>query len=406
MPVFSYKVKNAEGAILTGETKVDSRERLVQLMGENGFIPLEIVEKNFITDISQISIFRKKVKLVDLVQFCRQFSIMLEAGISIAGALDVIRNQSLNPTLKDCLNDMYTNIQKGTSLSTAMSDFPDIFPAILLSMVEAGEVSGQLDRVFTRMADQFEKDYKQKQKVKGAMTYPIIILIIAVIVVAVMVAVVIPQFGKALAGMNVELPKLTQVMLKISDFCTKYWYILIVSVVLFVYIIKLMYDSKNGKLILDKLVLKLPLVADVIQSMMTARLCRTLATLLSSGVLMIESMEIVQRVLGNSVLMQKMGNAIEELKKGQSLTRTINEMSYFPPMAISMIKTGEESGNLDDTLKKSASFFEDQLEEKIQKLTTFIEPLIMICLGGVVAFIILSVLYPMISVYQNIGADM
>ena len=406
MPVFSYKVKNAEGAILTGETKVDSRERLVQLMGENGFIPLEIVEKNFITDISQISIFRKKVKLVDLVQFCRQFSIMLEAGISIAGALDVIRNQSLNPTLKDCLNDMYTNIQKGTSLSTAMSDFPDIFPAILLSMVEAGEVSGQLDRVFTRMADQFEKDYKQKQKVKGAMTYPIIILIIAVIVVAVMVAVVIPQFGKAFAGMNVELPKLTQVMLKISDFCTKYWYILIVSVVLFVYIIKLMYDSKNGKLILDKLVLKLPLVADVIQSMMTARLCRTLATLLSSGVLMIESMEIVQRVLGNSILMQKMGNAIEELKKGQSLTRTINEMSYFPPMAISMIKTGEESGNLDDTLKKSASFFEDQLEEKIQKLTTFIEPLIMICLGGVVAFIILSVLYPMISVYQNIGADM
>ncbi|NLN66360.1 MAG: type II secretion system F family protein [Clostridiaceae bacterium] len=406
MPVFSYKVKNAEGAILTGETKVDSRERLVQLMGENGFIPLEIVEKNFITDISQISIFRKKVKLVDLVQFCRQFSIMLEAGISIAGALDVIRNQSLNPTLKDCLNDMFTNIQKGTSLSTAMSDFPDIFPAILLSMVEAGEVSGQLDRVFTRMADQFEKDYKQKQKVKGAMTYPIIILIIAVIVVAVMVAVVIPQFGKAFAGMNVELPKLTQVMLKISDFCTKYWYILIVSVVLFVYIIKLMYDSKNGKLILDKLVLKLPLVADVIQSMMTARLCRTLATLLSSGVLMIESMEIVQRVLGNSILMQKMGNAIEELKKGQSLTRTINEMSYFPPMAISMIKTGEESGNLDDTLKKSASFFEDQLEEKIQKLTTFIEPLIMICLGGVVAFIILSVLYPMISVYQNIGADM
>jgi type IV pilus assembly protein PilC len=231
-------------------------------------------------------------------------------------------------------------------------------------------------------------------------------LIIAVIVVAVMVAVVIPQFGKALAGMNVELPKLTQVMLKISDFCTKYWYILIVSVVLFVYIIKLMYDSKNGKLILDKMVLKLPLVADVIQSMMTARLCRTLATLLSSGVLMIESMEIVQRVLGNSVLMQKMGYAIEELKKGQSLTRTINEMSYFPPMAISMIKTGEESGNLDDTLKKSASFFEDQLEEKIQKLTTFIEPLIMICLGGVVAFIILSVLYPMISVYQNIGADM
>jgi len=197
MPVFSYKVRNAEGAVLTGETKVESRDRLMELLAQNGYTAVEIIEKNFVNDISQIKIFRKKVKLVDLVQFCRQFSIMLEAGISLAGALDVIREQTVNPTLKDCLNDMYTNIQKGLSLSTVMRYFPDIFPPILLSMVEAGEVSGQLDRVFTRLADQFEKDYKQKQKIKGAMTYPIIILVIAVIVVAIMVTVVIPQFGNA-----------------------------------------------------------------------------------------------------------------------------------------------------------------------------------------------------------------
>ena len=403
MPVFSYKVKNAEGLVLSGETKLDNRDRLMELLAQNGYTAVEIIEKNFVNDISQIKIFRKKVKLVDLVQFCRQFSIMLEAGISLAGALDVIREQTVNPTLKDCLNDMYTNIQKGLSLSTVMRYFPDIFPPILLSMVEAGEVSGQLDRVFTRLADQFEKDYKQRQKIKGAMTYPIIILVIAVIVVAIMVTVVIPQFGNALAGMNVELPKLTQFMMNMSKFVTTYWYVFLILIIGLIVGIKAMSDSKRGKQVLDNIMLKLPMVSDVVRTMMTARLSRTLATLLSSGVLMIESMEITRKVLGNSILMQKMEGVIENLKSGHSLTQSITEMRYFPPMALSMIKTGEESGNLDETLQKSAGFFEDQLEEKIQKLTTFIEPAIMIVLGGVVAFIILSVLYPMISVYQNIG---
>ena len=197
MPVFSYKVKNAEGIILTGETKLENRDKLMELLAQNNYVPVEIIEKNFVNDISQIKLFKKKVKLVDLVQFCRQFAIMLEAGISLAGALDVIREQTVNPTLKDCLDDMYTNIQKGLALSTFMRYFPGVFPPILLSMVEAGEISGQLDRVFVRLADQFEKDYKQQQKIRGAMTYPIIILVIAVIVVAIMVTVVIPQFGNA-----------------------------------------------------------------------------------------------------------------------------------------------------------------------------------------------------------------
>lgn len=405
MPVFSYKVKNAEGAILTGETKVDSRERLVQLMGENGFIPLEIVEKNFITDISQISIFRKKVKMVDLAQFCRQFSIMLEAGISIAGALDVLRSQTMNPTLRECLNDIYTEIQKGASLSSVMRNYPDIFPGILLSMTEAGEASGQLDRVYVRLADHFEKEYKQRQKVKGAMTYPIIILVIALFVVVVMVVQVIPTFGKALAGMNVELPKLTQVMLNISDFVVTYWYILLLGIIGIIVGFKVLADTKRGKTILDSIVLKIPLVADVMKTMMTARLSRGLSTMLSSGVLILESLEITQRILGNSVLMEKMNTAIDQLKQGRALSQTIGELQYFPPLALSMIKTGEEAGNLDETLRKAANFYEDQLEEKIQKLTTFLEPIIMIALGGVVVFILFSVLYPMISVYQGMSSE-
>jgi type IV pilus assembly protein PilC len=403
MPVYTYKVKNSEGEIFSGETKVNSKEVLLDLFNKHGYKPVEIIEKTFVTDVSQISIFRKKIKIADLAQFCRQFSIMLEAGISIAGALDVLRDQTVNPTLKDCLNDIYNNIQKGISLSSVMRSFPDIFPPILLSMVEAGEVSGQLDRVFTRMAEHFEKEHKQMQKLKGAMTYPVIVFFIAVLVVVIMVVKVIPTFGEALTGMNVELPKLTQIMLNISNFFTTYWYLVLFALVVLIIGIKMMSKTDKGKNLLDKIMLKFPIVTDVIKTMMTARLSRALGTLLSSGVLMLESLEITRRVLNNSILIEKMDKAIESVKQGRSLTQSITEMQYFPPLVLSMLKTGEEAGNLDETLEKAANFYEDQTGEKIQKLMTFIEPLIMIGLGGVVAFIIFSVLYPMLSVYQNIG---
>lgn len=404
MPVFTYKVQNNDGAVLTGESNIESRERLLELINKSGYKVIEVVEKNFITDISQIGLFKKKVKLNDLAQFCRQFSIMLEAGISIAGALDVLKDQSSNSTLKECLNEIYKNIQKGLSLSNVMRYYPAIFPSILLSMVEAGEASGQLDKVFTRMADHFEKEQKQKQKVVGAMTYPIVILVIAIFVVVVLVVNVIPTFGNALLGMNVELPKITQIMLKISDTFSQYWYVFLLGIIVLVIVIKVLLETEKGKRFFDDKLLKFPMVAGVIKTMMTARLTRALSTLISSGVLLIESMEITQRILGNSVLVEKMNAAIDSVKQGRGLTQTMAEMKYFPPLVISMIKTGEESGNLDFTLEKAATFYEEQLDVQIQKLTTFIEPVIMIALGGVVAFIIFSVLYPMISVYQNMGA--
>lgn len=403
MPVYTYKVKNSEGEIFTGETKVESKEVLLDLFNKHGYKPLEITEKNFVNDVTQLKIFRKKVKIADLAQFCRQFAIMLEAGISIAGALDVLRYQTENPTLRECLNDVYNNIQKGISLSNVMRSFPDIFPPILLSMVEAGEVSGQLDKVFVKMAEHFEKEHKHQQKLKGAMTYPIIVLTVAVIVVAVLVLKVIPTFGEALRGMDVDLPALTQTLLNISYFCSSYWYIILFGTVLLIYGIKTMSKTDRGKRILDKVTLKLPIVKDVIQTILTARFSRALSTLLSSGVLLIESLQITKRIISNSLIQERMEKAIETLKQGRTLTQSITEMQYFPPLVLSMIKTGEEAGNLDETLQKAADFYEDQTEEKLQRLMTFLEPLIMIVLGGIVAFILFSVLYPMLSVYQNLS---
>ncbi|NLY19451.1 MAG: type II secretion system F family protein, partial [Clostridiaceae bacterium] len=272
MPVFIYKVENSDGAVLTGESNIESKERLIELINKNGYKVIEIVEKNFITDVSQIGLFKKKVKLGDLAQFCRQFSIMLEAGISIAGALDVLRTQTINPTLREVLTEVYNNIQKGLSLSRVLRFYPNIFPNILLSMVEAGEASGQLDRVFVRLADHFEKEHKQRQKIVGAMTYPIIILVIAIFVVVVMVVKVIPTFGNALSGMDVELPKITQIMLKISNAVSSYWYVFLFGIIVLVIGIKVMLGTEKGKKFIDNILLKLPMVASVIKTMMTARL--------------------------------------------------------------------------------------------------------------------------------------
>lgn len=403
MPVYTYKVKNSAGEIFSGETKVESKEVLLDLFNRHGYKPVEIIEKTFVTDVTQLSIFKKKVKTSDLAQFCRQFAVMLEAGISIGNALDVLRNQTSNPTLKECLNDVYNNIQKGISLSSVMRSFPDIFPPILLSMVEAGEVSGQLDRVFVKMADHFEKEHKHRQKLIGALTYPAIVLAVAIIVVIILVVKVIPTFGQALSGMGVELPPLTVALLNISNFFTSYWYIILFGLALLIFGIKMMSKTGRGKKVTDKMALRIPVVADLIKTIYTSRFCRTLSTLLSSGVLLVEAFDITKRVINNSILTEKMDQAVESIKQGRSLTQSITEVQYFPPMVLSMVKTGEEAGNLDETLQKAADFYEDQIEDKIQRLMTFLEPIIIVVLGFIVAFILFSVLYPMLSVYQNIS---
>ena len=309
----------------------------------------------------------------------------------------------MNITLKETVADVYLHIQKGMSLSVAMAQYPDVFPKILLSMVEAGEVSGQLDGVFVKMAEHFEKESKQIRKIKGALTYPIIVLGIALLVVAIMIGYVIPTFAKALRGMDAELPAITQFMLGVSDFFVTKWYILLLAIVGFIALYKVIVSSDKGRRSVDTLKLKLPLIKDVSQTSMTARLTSTLSTLLSSGVLIIESLEIIQRVLTNSVISDKMSSAIESIKQGRSMYRALLDIQYFPSLAMSMVRTGEESGSLDESLSKAAEFYEEQLDIKINRLTTFIEPLIMIVLGGVVMLIMFSILYPMISVYQNMG---
>lgn len=404
MPVYEYKAKNDAGKVFKGKSKVTSQDQLLVLLGEKGFEAFEIKEINAFTDISQIKLLKAKVKVKDLAVFCRQFAIVLEAGIPLGTGLDVLREQTQNPTLKEIVADIYENVQKGTSLSTAMKKHANVFPEILVSMVEAGELSGQLDRVFVRMADHFEKEFKLNHKVKSALTFPIILCVVASLVIAVLMLKVIPTFAGVLNDMGSELPVFTKILVAISNFFKNFWWLIILGVGVLVFGLKSYGATQDGKRVIGALALKLPVIKDVMKIILTARFTRTLGTLVTSGVLMLSALEVSRKVVGNEIIKSKMENAIEEVKKGRSLTQAIQGMKYFPPLVVSMVKIGEESGSLDFSLNKASDFYDQEVETSMQRLVSLLEPIIMVLMGAVVAFIIFSIMYPMISVYQNMAA--
>jgi len=401
MPVYSYKVKTETGKVYSGETKIDSVEELRRLLEEKGYTPIEIVEKNVFTDISTISLFKQRVKIKDLAIFCRQFAIILQAGVPIATCLDVLKQQSTNKTLKECLNDIYDDIQKGISLSNSMKKHENIFPELMICMVEAGEVSGQLDIVFERLARQYENQNAINSKIKSALTYPAIVGVIAVAVIVVLMLFVVPKFVEILEQFNTPLPIFTKILIAISDFFVDFWWALLGGVIALIVGIKLFSKSETGKMFIGNLAIKLPVIKGVTKNIITSRFARTLGTLMSSGVLLIQSMEVVQKILNNAVIMKKFDVVIDEIKKGKGLTQPLIGCKYFPPLLISMIRIGEESGSLDFTLEKASDFYDQEVETSIQQLMAFIEPLITIVLPVVVAFVVLSVLVPMLSIYQN-----
>ncbi len=402
MPLYTYRVKNESGRIFTGEARVDKEADLTAMLLERGYTPVEIKERNALTDITQIKIFQKRVKVKDLAVFCRQFSIVLEAGVPISVSLEVLKEQTVNPTLKRCITDVSDDIKKGISLSSSMRKHSDIFPEILVNMVESGEISGQLDRVFIRMADHFEKEFKLNQKIKGAMIYPIIVLSVAVIVVIILMTFVVPTFSKTLLSMDVEMPLNTRILMAISNFFVSFWWLILAVIIGLVLFLRSYAKSDPGKRLLGKLAIKLPVLKHVTRNVMTARFTRTLGTLTASGVLLIQAMEIVQKVLGNAIIAEKLDDVIGEIKRGRGLTQPLSGVKYFPPMVISMVRIGEESGDLDFALGKCADFYDEEVETSVQQLTAFIEPLIIIFLAVIVGFVVLSVLYPMLTIYQNI----
>jgi type IV pilus assembly protein PilC len=401
---FVYKVRDRMGKNHTGKVEADSKEALVEKLRESGYVVTKVEAK--VTQMTVGETFARwaVVNAQDLSIFCRQFATMVGAGLPLMKCLNILVEQTSKIGLREALEDVRREIEAGTALSSAMNKHTDIFPTIMVAMVRAGETGGILDETLERLAEHFESEYELREKVKTATRYPIIVLGIAVIVIIVMMAFVLPTFEKMLSGMGVELPLPTKILMAASGFTQKYFVLIIVFMALGIYGIVRYIRSPEGKRRFDALLLKLPVVSNIVRKIATARLCRTLGTLVHSGVPILQAIEVSEATAGNSVIAEGLAKAKDSIREGEGIARPLEATGVFSPMVTQMIAVGEETGNLDVMLKKVADFYEKEVKHIVDNLSTLIEPILVVFLGVVIGSMIISILLPMLKVYESVGS--
>ncbi len=401
MPMFKYRAVNSLGEPVQGTYTAGDRTMLLQTMKEKELHVTrieEIVERKD----SDVLASLQKVSTKDLAVFCRQFSTMLTAGVTIFKALDILQQQTENRKLRSVITNLFENVQKGSSFSSALKNHRDVFPELLINMVEAGELSGTLDSIMARMAVNFEKDNKIKSKVKAAMVYPIVLSVVAVLVVIFLLTFIMPMFFSMFEQSGVELPAPTKLLIGLSGIIRAYWYIILAIVVAAVYFGLKFKNSNKGAMAWDRFKLRIPVLKGVLVKIITARFTRTLSTLLASGIPLLQAMEVVAKIINNRVVAQGVMDAREEMRRGMDLSGPIKRIGIFPPMVDSMIKIGEESGTLDSLLEKAADFYDDEVDAGLQKLVSLVEPLLIVIMGGIIGFIVISMALPMFSMMETI----
>ncbi len=401
---YTYKAVSGTGQIEEGTYTSTSKEDVVRMLREKNLRPMKIAEQKTLgKEVSEMTIFKPRVKLKDLTIFCKQFQTMLNAGMALTNCLEVLMDQTDNKTLKEVVSDLYSQVQKGSMLSEAMKKHKKIFPPLLINMVEAGEMTGTLDDVLTRMAEHFEKENKIQSKIKGAMTYPIILSVLSILIVTFLLVFIMPTFVGMFTSSGVELPGPTRLLMNMSDALQSYWYLFLLVIGGIVFGIKSFAGTEEGKRALDQLKFKIPIVKGAIAKIVTARFTRTLSTLLASGISIIPALEASANVTNNKVVIDGMNSVVEDIRKGIALAPLFNRMGVFPPMMVSMVSIGEESGSLDSMLAKTADFYDQELEQAIQQLTSMIEPLLLVVMAFVVGFIVIAMMLPIFDMVKTVA---
>lgn len=400
MPRYKYRVMNSEGKKVEGYYEADSKNDVMDHITINGYYPLlieEVVEsKNINFTLSQ------KVKVKDIAIFCRQFYTMLDAGVPILICLDILSKQIVNIKLRKTIKSIKEDVEIGESLSEAMKKYPSVFPKFLISLVASGEASGNLDIIMLRLSNYYEKENKIMNKVKSAMIYPIILSFVALVAVIFILTYVMPTFTELFEGNGTEIPLSTKLLMSLSNGIKENW----ISIVFLIFIIfislKIYFKTDNGEYILSKLKLKIPVIKNLNQMIIVTRFTRTLSTLTASGVSLINSLEIVSSVSGNKIAEKELMTVKDRVMRGDSLYVSMNDSKIFPTMLYSMIKIGEETGKLDDILNKTADFYDEELDNTIQTAVSMLEPALIVVMGIIIGFIVISIMLPMFDSYSQI----
>ncbi|MDK0796698.1 type II secretion system F family protein [Clostridium perfringens] len=401
MANFKYKAINSEGQRIEGSQSADSESQVREMLLSNRYYPLSIEKENSKNKISFS--FNRKVKLKDIAIFCRQFYVMLDSGLSIGKTLNILIEQGEKPKLREALIGVNSDIKRGETLASSMGKRKDVFPKLLTSMIDAGERSGNLDIILKRMAEYYEKETKIRGKIKSAMIYPIVLGVVAIIAITFILTFVMPTFVQMFEENNVELPMSTKMVLGTSKMLGKYGLIFFLVLVIGIILLGKYLKSEEGQYKLSVINLKLPVIKNLTQKIVVSRFTRTMGIVSSSGMSLVTSLEIVASVVGNKIAEKELLKVKEKVLKGEGLGDSIMNIKIFPPMLASMVKVGEEAGSLDSILDKTADFYDDELEREIQTVTALIEPAMIVIMGVIIGFLLISILTPMFKMYNSIG---
>jgi type IV pilus assembly protein PilC len=400
MGKFKYRVMNSEGEKIEGQYEANSKDEVIAFISSNGYYPLMVEE---VVQSANIELkLSKKVKLKDLSVFCRQFYTMLNAGVPILTCLDILANQIENQKLREATKAVNEEVEKGGVLSEAMSKHKEVFPELLVSLVASGEASGSLEAIMLRMSTHYEKENKINNKVTSALIYPIVLGFVSIAAVAFILVYVMPTFIDIFKQSGTALPWSTQLIMWISEGIQNYWFIIIAVIIIFSFLLNIFRKTDEGILFFSKLRLKLPILKKLNQMLIVSRFTRTLSTLIASGLSLVEALNIVSAVTGNKVAEKALLKIRDNVMRGESLYASMVESNMFPPMLYSMIKIGEETGSLDDILNKTADFYDDELEAIIQTSVAMLEPLLIVIMGILIGFMVVSIMIPMFDSYNQI----
>lgn len=390
---FSYKAKDRQGKTIKGVVEAPSDQKAVYLLRKRGFLVISLTPVEKQLALSLFSKF-KRVSFSDIVAFTRQLSTMVSAGLPLTDALELLTTQFKNPALTKMIKEITDDIEGGSSLSKALKRHPQRFPPTYISLVESGEASGNLNEILERLAENLEKLRATKGKLKSAMIYPVIIFIGMAVVVFIMMTVVVPKLTVLYEGMNIDLPLATKILISVSSFFAKFWWLILLSLGGMAFLFASWRKTAIGKRMFDSLMLSLPIFGEMNKKLILAEFTRTLGILIRSGVPILKGLNIVSSSLANVIYQEGIDQAIKGVEKGIPLGSLLARNPAFPPILGQMVTVGEETGKVDETLLKISSYFEQEGDEAIKGLTTALEPIIMVIMGVGIGFVVLSIIIP------------
>ena len=402
MPVFLWEGQTRKGEKKKGEIEAANEAALRGILRRQGLTSITVKQKP--KNLSEyLPFLKQKVKEKEVVIFARIFATMINAGLPLIQCLELLAQQEQNKTFAQIITAVKEDIEGGSTLSDALRKYPNIFDNLFVNLVAAGESGGILDVVLQRLSSYMEKAMKLKSKVKGAMTYPASVLVISIAVVSLLLVKVIPTFQKMFEGFGGELPGPTQFLITLSAYAQKYFLVAIIALAVAVYAFRRYYKTEKGTLLIDDLILKSPVFGPLLKKVAVARFTRTMSTMMTSGVPILEGLAIVSKTAGNKIVENALIRVRKSISEGKTIAEPLLETGIFPPMVVQMIAVGEATGALDAMLSKIADFYEDEVDTAVDAMTALLEPFMMVFLGGVVGGMIIAMYLPIFKMASVVG---